>query len=296
MLKNKVAVIYGSGGAVGSAIAGAFAREGARVFLTGRNLWKVDAVAKGIVDAGGMGEAAQVDALDERAVDSHLQSVIDKVGRVDVSFNAVGIPNTMLQGVPLVDLDVDQFLLPIATYARSYFLTARLAARRMVANGSGVIMTITAVRVHAHHLRVTLPALEVFELFVDRRHALTDEIREYRVSADPVRAVAVVAGRREFAAANGVALRELQSRRDRPRNVRSGLPCHGHGSSRPAIRQTDCTAKCSPEIRCARTFLKRRQPDEADDDCDEKKDDRGADPDCEPGIRRTLSIIIGHGA
>ena len=49
------------------------------------------------------------------------------------------------KGVPLVDLDVDQFPLPIATYARSYFLTARLAARRMAANGSGVIMTITAV-------------------------------------------------------------------------------------------------------------------------------------------------------
>ncbi len=145
MLKNKVAVIYGSSGAVGSAISGAFAREGARVFLTGRNLNKVDAVAKGIMDAGGMAEAAHVDALDERSVDGHLQSVIDKAGRVDVSFNAVGIPNTMLQGVPLVDLDVDQFVLPIATYARSYFLTARLAARRMVANGSGVIMTITAV-------------------------------------------------------------------------------------------------------------------------------------------------------
>jgi NAD(P)-dependent dehydrogenase (short-subunit alcohol dehydrogenase family) len=145
MLKNKVAVIYGSSGAVGSAIAGAFAREGARVFLTGRNVSKVDTVAQGIMDAGGRAEAAQVDALDERAVDGHLQSVIDKAGRVDVSFNAVGIPNTMLQGVPLVDLDVDQFLLPIATYARSYFLTARLAARRMLANGSGVIMTITAV-------------------------------------------------------------------------------------------------------------------------------------------------------
>lgn len=145
MLKDKVAVIYGSGGAVGSAIAGAFAREGARVFLTGRNLRKVEAVAKAIVDAGGRAEAAQVDAVDERAVDGHLQSAIDQAGRVDVSFNAIGIPNTMLQGVPLVDLDVDQFLLPIATYARSYFLTARLAARRMVANASGVIMTITAV-------------------------------------------------------------------------------------------------------------------------------------------------------
>jgi NAD(P)-dependent dehydrogenase (short-subunit alcohol dehydrogenase family) len=145
MLKNEVAVIYGSSRAVGSAIAGAFAREGARVFLTGRNLSKVNAVAKGIMNAGGRAEAAQVDALDERAVDGHLQCVMDKAGRVDVSFNAVGIPNTMLQDLPLVDLDVDQFLLRIAAYARSYFLTARLAARRMAANGSGVIMTITAV-------------------------------------------------------------------------------------------------------------------------------------------------------
>ena len=44
-----------------------------------------------------------------------------------------------------VDLDVDQFLLPIATYPRSYFLPARLAARRMIGKGSGVIMTVTAV-------------------------------------------------------------------------------------------------------------------------------------------------------
>ncbi len=145
MLQNKVAVIYGSSGAVGSTIAEAFAREGARVFLTGRNLNRVNTVAKEILDAGGRAEAAQVDALDERAVDGHLQSVVDKAGRVDISFNAVGIPNTMLQGVPLVDLDIDQFLLPIVTYARSYLLTARLAARRMVASGSGVIMTITAV-------------------------------------------------------------------------------------------------------------------------------------------------------
>jgi NAD(P)-dependent dehydrogenase (short-subunit alcohol dehydrogenase family) len=145
MLKHKFAVIYGAGGAVGGAIARAFAREGARVFLTGRNLSKVDTVAREIMAAGGTAEAAQVDALNERSVEGHLQSVIDKAGRVDVSFNAVGIPNTMLQGVPLVDLDVDQFLLPIATYTRSYFLTARLAARRMVASGSGVIMTITAV-------------------------------------------------------------------------------------------------------------------------------------------------------
>jgi NAD(P)-dependent dehydrogenase (short-subunit alcohol dehydrogenase family) len=145
MLKDKVAVIYGAGGAIGGAVARAFAGEGAKLFLTGRVLAPVAAVAKDIVSAGGSAEAAQVDALDEQGVDKHLQSVIDKAGRLDISFNAVGIPDTKIVGVPLVDLDVEQFSLPIAAYATSYFLTARLAARHMIPNGSGVIMTVTAV-------------------------------------------------------------------------------------------------------------------------------------------------------
>jgi NAD(P)-dependent dehydrogenase (short-subunit alcohol dehydrogenase family) len=70
--------------------------------------------------------------------------VIDAAGRVDISLNAVGIPDTTILGVPLIELELDRFLLPITAYATSYFLTARLAARRMVANGSGVIMTVTA--------------------------------------------------------------------------------------------------------------------------------------------------------
>ncbi len=144
-LKNKVAVIYGAGGAIGGAVAHAFAREGARVFLTGRHRAPVETVAKEIVSAGGSAETAEVDALDEQAVGRHLQSVIEKAGRIDISFNAIGIPNTTLQGVPLVELPVEQFSLPIATYTRSYFLTARLAARRMVANRSGVIMTVTSI-------------------------------------------------------------------------------------------------------------------------------------------------------
>jgi NAD(P)-dependent dehydrogenase (short-subunit alcohol dehydrogenase family) len=144
MLKDKVAVIYGAGGGVGGAVARAFAREGVRLFLTGRHLPPVEAVAKDVVSAGGSAEAAEVDALDEEAVDQHLQSLIDKAGRLDISFNAVGNPNRDKLGVPLVELDIEQFSLPIMTAARSYFLTARLGARRMVANKSGVIMTATS--------------------------------------------------------------------------------------------------------------------------------------------------------
>src|SRR3982074_2067538 len=107
--KDKVAVIYGAGGAIGGAVARAFASEGASVFVTGRRRAPVDAVAEEIVSARGAAEAAEVDALDEQAVDRHLQSVIDQAGRVDISFNAVGIPDTTIVGVPLIELDVEQF-------------------------------------------------------------------------------------------------------------------------------------------------------------------------------------------
>jgi NAD(P)-dependent dehydrogenase (short-subunit alcohol dehydrogenase family) len=143
LLNEMVAVIYGAGGAIGGAVARAFAREGAKLFLTGRHLAPVEAVAKEVVAAGGSAEAAEIDALDEQAVDKHLRSVTDKAGRVDISLNAIGIPNPKLRA-PLVELDIEQFSLPITTYTTSYFLTARLAARRMVANRSGVIMTVTS--------------------------------------------------------------------------------------------------------------------------------------------------------
>jgi NAD(P)-dependent dehydrogenase (short-subunit alcohol dehydrogenase family) len=144
MLNDKIAVIYGAGGAIGGAVARAFAHDGARVFLTGRSRAPLEAVAKEIASAGGFSEAAEVDALDEQAVDKHLQYVIGKADRVDVSFNAIGIPDKDVVGVPLVELDIKQFSLPITTYAMSYFLTARAAARHMIPNKSGVIMTVTA--------------------------------------------------------------------------------------------------------------------------------------------------------
>ena len=171
MLTDKVAVIYGAGGAIGGAVARAFTSDGAKVFLTGHHLAPVEVVAKDIVSAGGSAEAAEVDVLDEQAVDKHLQSVIDKAGRVDISFNAIGSPDSKILGVPLVELDVEQFSLPIATYTRSYFLTARLAARRMVPNKSGVIMRVTTL-----HSRTGLPLVGGYGAAQAAMEALTRDL------------------------------------------------------------------------------------------------------------------------
>ena len=171
LLQDKVAVIYGAGGGIGSAVARAFAAEGADVFLTGRRLAPVEALAGDIAAAGGSAAAAEVDALDERAVDRHLQAVIDKAGRVDISLDAVGIPNADILGVPLVDLDAEQFSRPLTAYTRAYFLTARLAARRMLENGSGVIMTVTAL-----HSRTGLPLVGGYGPAMAAKEALTRDL------------------------------------------------------------------------------------------------------------------------
>jgi NAD(P)-dependent dehydrogenase (short-subunit alcohol dehydrogenase family) len=151
ILKDKVAVIYGAGGGIGGAVARAFAGEGAKVFLTGLHRAAVEAIARDIVVGDGFAEATEVDALDEQAIDKHLHSVIDKAGRIDISFNAIGLPDAKMLGVPLIELDAVQFDLA-GGYLKSYFLTARLAARRMVPNRSGVIMTVTAL-----HSRIGIP-------------------------------------------------------------------------------------------------------------------------------------------
>jgi 3-oxoacyl-[acyl-carrier protein] reductase len=121
-------------------VAEAFAREGARVQLAGRTLASPERVARRITDSGALAQVAQVDALDEAAIQEHLDRVVQETGRIDVSFNAVGFNE--VQGVPLVDLSLDDFAFPIASWSRTVFLTSRAAARRMIEQRSGVILTV----------------------------------------------------------------------------------------------------------------------------------------------------------
>src|ERR671917_2380325 len=111
LLEDKNAVVYGGGGKVGGAVARAFAREGARVFLAGRTLATLDAVSEGIRSAGGVAETAQVDALDETAVDEHADAVAASAGGVDVSVNLISVGD--VQGTPLAEMPLEDFERPI---------------------------------------------------------------------------------------------------------------------------------------------------------------------------------------
>ena len=148
MLRGKNAVIYGGGGSVGGAVARAFADEGASVFLAGRTRETLEATASGIAEAGGWAEVAELDALDEQAVEKHIAGIVERAGSIDVSFNAISIQDVQL--IPLVDMSREDFVRPITTGATTHFLTARAAARHMAAHGSGAILTFSASAARAY--------------------------------------------------------------------------------------------------------------------------------------------------
>ncbi len=138
LLENKNAVIYGGGGTIGGAVARAFAREGARVFLAGRTEETLEEVAEEIRSAGGQAETAMVDALDEKALTSHADALTKEGGSLDVSFNSITHPHT--HGTPLVEMDVDDFMAPVNVAARTHFLTVKAAAPHMIKQKSGVFL------------------------------------------------------------------------------------------------------------------------------------------------------------
>ncbi len=142
LLDGKNAILYGGGGRIGAGIARVFAREGATVFLAGRRLEPLEALVAEISGVGGKAHFAVLDALDERAVEDHARSVVEQAGSIDVSFNL--ITRGDVQGTPLLEMSVDDFMAPIEVGARSNFITARAAARAMVRQGSGVVLTITS--------------------------------------------------------------------------------------------------------------------------------------------------------
>ncbi|MEO5591132.1 MAG: SDR family oxidoreductase [Chitinophagaceae bacterium] len=142
LLKNKNAVIYGAGGSLGGAVARAFAAEGARLFLAGRSMASLEAVSKDITDAGGVAEISVVDALDEDAVKNYVDTIAAKAGSIDISFNAIGIAS--LQGLPLYEMSVEDFMRPVIIGMKSQLITASAAAKHMIQNGSGVILSLTA--------------------------------------------------------------------------------------------------------------------------------------------------------
>ena len=144
LLDKKTAIIYGAGGAIGSAVARAYAREGADVHLAGRTEATLDTVAQRIQTDGGTAHVARLDVLDRAAVEQHASAVADASGSIDVCFNATS--NDDVQGTPLLDLRFEDFLRPVTKAVTAQFNIATAVGRHMTRSGHGVILVMAGGR------------------------------------------------------------------------------------------------------------------------------------------------------
>ncbi|GAA1714023.1 SDR family oxidoreductase [Fodinicola feengrottensis] len=143
LLENKTAIVYGAAGPVGTAVACAYAREGAEVHLVGRTGATLVTLAQQIREEGGTAYVAPLDVLDRAAVEEHAAAVADS-GGIDICFNAT--PNDDVQGIPLLDLAYQDFLRPVSKAITAHFTIGTAVGRHMTRRGSGVILVMAGGR------------------------------------------------------------------------------------------------------------------------------------------------------
>jgi NAD(P)-dependent dehydrogenase (short-subunit alcohol dehydrogenase family) len=142
LLSGKHAIIYGGAGAVGGAVASAFARQGARVHLVGRKLEALERKAQALADEGYPATATTGDATDRDWVARHMAQTSARQGPVSIVFNAIGWSDT--QGQPLAETPFAKFFRPIELAMASWHAVGSEAALHMGQHGGGVILGITA--------------------------------------------------------------------------------------------------------------------------------------------------------
>jgi 3-oxoacyl-[acyl-carrier protein] reductase len=144
LLQGKTAIVHGGAGAVGSAVARAYAREGAHVHLTGRTTATLDVVAERIRRDGGTATVSRLDVLDPTMVGRHADDVAAGSGRIDVCFNATSLDD--LQGLSLAEMPLEDVLRPVNTAVTAHVTVATAAARHMVRHGGGAILVMAGGR------------------------------------------------------------------------------------------------------------------------------------------------------
>jgi 3-hydroxybutyrate dehydrogenase len=149
LLKDRTALITGSGRGIGRAIAQLFAKEGASVFLTARNESELSATAREIDAAesvagragGPVAAFAIADLIQEEDCEHVFQVAREKFGRIDILVNNAGHYGPV---VPVEAYPLEEFEKVIAVHLRAAFLLSKLVLPEMYARGSGVILNISS--------------------------------------------------------------------------------------------------------------------------------------------------------
>lgn len=140
-MADKVALVTGSGSGIGRGVALVFAREGAKVVVTGRNIGNGEETVSMIKKNGGEAIFIRADLLQSSQVEELVNGTVDAYGRLDYACNNAGIAGAR---VPLVEFPEDQWDQVIDMDLKSVWLCMKYEIPQMLKQGKGAIVNISS--------------------------------------------------------------------------------------------------------------------------------------------------------
>ena len=141
-LQDRVAIITGAAGGIGSKIAKAYSNAGASVVLASRNQQNLDSIAEEIDSSGGQALVVPTDVTQPEAVENMVAKTIEKFNRVDVMINNAG--GAMFIKPP-EELKPAEWEAAIALNLTSVFLCSNAVSQHMIKQQKGKIINISSV-------------------------------------------------------------------------------------------------------------------------------------------------------
>lgn len=135
-MNDKVILIAGGTGGIGSSTARLCAKAGAKIVLAARNREKADDIASEINDSGGEAYAVDLDVSDLSSVENMTKTVIEELGRIDVLVNAFGIG--MIKGLADADPEKVRNVLDVNVYGT--IIITRAVLHHMMKEKSGKVI------------------------------------------------------------------------------------------------------------------------------------------------------------
>ena len=181
-MKDRVAVITGSGKGLGKAIAERFFQEGARVALWDVDLACVKQTRDGLDPAGEKSIPVHVDITDEAEVDRAVSETLGRFGRIDVLVNNAGISRHR----KIEEMTVEMFEAVMKVNVTGTFICCRAIAPVMKKQGGGKIVNMSSLAGRTGRPGVAVNYAAAKAAIIGLTQTLARELGPFRIYANAI--------------------------------------------------------------------------------------------------------------